>query len=160
MYVVNIYSVRTRIFHYRTNVTCTIIIESLWIYKYSNIFEAYIIPTNCLPSLYDIDWLSREQTPAFVKWTRRRGCCCCWEPSGRKWNDWSVDVGKQSASFPNFHHHFLIERESSKAEDKYLGQHTVVVCGDCSTPISPCSNHFLSGLCIFMGFHVLNKSTT
>ena len=29
MYIVNIYSVRTRIFHYRTNVTCTIIIESL-----------------------------------------------------------------------------------------------------------------------------------
>ena len=28
-----IYSVRTRIFHYRTNVTYTIIIESLWIYK-------------------------------------------------------------------------------------------------------------------------------
>ena len=33
MYIVNIYSVRTRIFHYRTNVTCTIIVESLWIYK-------------------------------------------------------------------------------------------------------------------------------
>ena len=33
MYIMNIYSVRTRIFHYGTNVTCTIIIDSLWIYK-------------------------------------------------------------------------------------------------------------------------------